>query len=133
VPFWVLDGFAENQRKFFGENGGDDETRTRDLSVTVSGLQVLSTTWKSTDGTASHWKYVVDKVIVYRELSSTQGWRVISASPVSVQDRCQRGDHFPQAGFRVLIRTFPGRMLAQVCEGVVQLASSPACQVGGPK
>jgi hypothetical protein len=35
-------------------------------AVTVSGLQVLSTTWKSTDGTVSHWKYVVDNVIVYR-------------------------------------------------------------------
>jgi hypothetical protein len=33
-------------------------------AVTVSGLQVLSTTWKSTDGTASQWKYVVDNVIV---------------------------------------------------------------------
>jgi hypothetical protein len=37
-------------------------------AVTVSGLQVLSTTWKSTDGTASHWKYVVDKVNVYRDV-----------------------------------------------------------------
>jgi hypothetical protein len=37
-------------------------------AVTVSGLQVLSTTWKSTDGTASHWKYVVDNVIVYRDV-----------------------------------------------------------------
>jgi len=37
-------------------------------AVTVSGLQVLSTTWKSTDGTASHWKYVVDDVIVYRDV-----------------------------------------------------------------
>src|SRR6266849_8044805 len=36
-------------------------------AVTVSGLLVLSTTWKSTDGTASHWKYVVDNVIVYRD------------------------------------------------------------------
>jgi len=35
-------------------------------AVTVSGLSVLSTTWKSTDGTASHWKYVEDSVIVYR-------------------------------------------------------------------
>ena len=35
-------------------------------AVTVSGLQVLSTTWKSTDGTRSHWKYVVDNAIVYR-------------------------------------------------------------------
>src|SRR6202795_2623854 len=35
-------------------------------AVTVSGLSVLSTTWKSTDGTASHWKYVVDNVNVYR-------------------------------------------------------------------
>src|SRR5882672_10714465 len=37
-------------------------------AVTVSGLSVLSTTWKSTDGTASHWKYVVDNVIVYRDV-----------------------------------------------------------------
>jgi hypothetical protein len=26
-------------------------------------------TWKSTDGTASHWKYVVDNVLVYRGLA----------------------------------------------------------------
>jgi len=37
-------------------------------AVTVSGLQVLSTTWKSTDGTRSHWKYVVGNVIVYRNV-----------------------------------------------------------------
>jgi hypothetical protein len=37
-------------------------------AVTVSGLQVLSTTWKSTDGTASHWKYIEDNVIVYRDV-----------------------------------------------------------------
>jgi hypothetical protein len=40
----------------------------RPCAVTVSGLQVLSTTWKSTDGTRSHWKYVVDNVIVYRDV-----------------------------------------------------------------
>jgi hypothetical protein len=37
-------------------------------AVTVSGLQVLSTTWKSTDGTLSHWKYIIDNVIVYRDV-----------------------------------------------------------------
>jgi hypothetical protein len=37
-------------------------------AVTVSGLQVLSTTWKSTDGTASHWKYIIGNVIVYRDV-----------------------------------------------------------------
>src|SRR6202162_414847 len=37
-------------------------------AVTVSGLQVLSTTWKSTDGAASHWKYIIDSVIVYRHV-----------------------------------------------------------------
>ena len=35
-------------------------------AVTVSGFQVLSTTWKSTDGSASHWKYIIGNVIVYR-------------------------------------------------------------------
>src|ERR1700675_3904403 len=37
-------------------------------AVTVSGLSVLSTTWKSPDGIRSHWKYVVDNVIVYRDV-----------------------------------------------------------------
>jgi hypothetical protein len=35
--------------------------------VAVSGAQVLSTVWKSTDGTAGYWKYVVDNVIVNRD------------------------------------------------------------------
>jgi hypothetical protein len=42
------------------------------FDVTVSGLSVLSTTWKSTDGTASHWKYVADNVIVYRDVYRAQ-------------------------------------------------------------
>ena len=37
-------------------------------AVTVSGSQVLSTTWKSTDGTRSHWKYMVDDANVYRDV-----------------------------------------------------------------
>jgi hypothetical protein len=36
--------------------------------VTVNGLSVLSTTWKSTDGTLSHWKYIIDNVNVYRDV-----------------------------------------------------------------
>ena len=44
------------------KNGGDES------AVTVIALQVLSTTWKGTDGTASHWKYVVGNVIVYRDM-----------------------------------------------------------------
>jgi hypothetical protein len=31
VPFWVFDGFTKTSCKSFGKNGGDDETRTRDL------------------------------------------------------------------------------------------------------
>jgi len=41
--------------------------------VTVSGLQVLSTTWKSSDGTRSHWKYVVDNANVYRDVYRGSG------------------------------------------------------------
>src|ERR1700741_2526244 len=48
-------------------NGGDDETRTRHL-CRDSGLQVLSTTWKSTDGTASHSKGILDNANVYRDV-----------------------------------------------------------------
>jgi hypothetical protein len=36
-------------------------------AVTVSGLQLLSTTWKSTHGTASHWKDIIDNANVYRD------------------------------------------------------------------
>jgi hypothetical protein len=35
-------------------------------AVTVSGIQVLSTTWKITDGTASHRKYTIANANVYR-------------------------------------------------------------------
>ena len=42
-------------------NGGDDETRTRDLLV-------FSTTGKSTDSSASHWKYIVGSIIVSRDV-----------------------------------------------------------------
>jgi hypothetical protein len=31
VPFWVLDGFLEISANLLERNGGDDETRTRDL------------------------------------------------------------------------------------------------------
>jgi hypothetical protein len=48
-------------------NGGDDGTRTRGL-CRDSGIRVLSTTWKSTDGTVSHWKYIIGNVIVYRDV-----------------------------------------------------------------
>jgi hypothetical protein len=50
-------------------------------AVTVSGLQVLSTTWKSTDRTASHWKHIISNVIVYRGSFSTIHY--LSAFPLS--------------------------------------------------
>src|SRR6266446_7879764 len=34
---------------------------------------VTATTWKSTDGTVSHWKYIIGNVIVYRDV-----YRIIS-------------------------------------------------------
>jgi len=37
-------------------------------AVKISGFEVLSTTWKSTDGTASHWKYIIGNAIVYRDV-----------------------------------------------------------------
>src|ERR1700674_5086210 len=57
-------------------------------AVTVGGVQVLSTTWKSTDGTASHWKYIKDNANVYRESlwESWGGRRVISELPVTRQE-----------------------------------------------
>jgi hypothetical protein len=61
-------------------------------AATVSGLQVLSTTWKSTDGTVSHWKYIyiIDNANVYREVyreglwESWGGRHVISELPVTI-------------------------------------------------
>jgi hypothetical protein len=37
-------------------------------SAVTGGLSVLSTTWKSTDGTASHRKYIIDNSNVYRDV-----------------------------------------------------------------
>jgi hypothetical protein len=68
VPFWVLDGFAKISASALERMAGTTGLEPAASAVTVSGLQVLSTTWKSTDGTASHWKYVVSNVIVYRDV-----------------------------------------------------------------
>src|SRR5260370_21452396 len=60
---------------------------TQTSAVTVSGLSVLSATWKSTDGTARPWKYVVDNIILYRamyrEYSVKPGRRLTSGRPVT--------------------------------------------------
>jgi hypothetical protein len=61
VPFWVLDGFAETSASSLERMAG-----TTRLELATSA--VTATTWKSTDGTRSHWKYVVDNVIVYRDV-----------------------------------------------------------------
>jgi hypothetical protein len=40
---------------------------TTRLELATSAVTV-STTWKSTDGTVSHWKYIIGNVIVYRDV-----------------------------------------------------------------
>ena len=45
---------------------------------------ILSTPWTSTDGTASQWKYVIDNVIVYRDVYRGSG-------PNIALDQGQRG------------------------------------------
>src|SRR5712671_3655761 len=67
-PFRALDGFNEIRLSALERMAGTTRLELATSAVTVSGLQVLSTTWKSTDGTASHWKYVIDNVIVYRDV-----------------------------------------------------------------
>jgi hypothetical protein len=75
-------------------------------AVTVSGLQVLSTTWKSTDGTASHWKYIIDNTNVYRDVyreglwESWGGRRVISELPVTILSSPGRSHCFGLSLFR---------------------------------
>jgi hypothetical protein len=39
-----------------------------DIAVTARGFEVLSTTERSTDGTASHWKYTKGNAIVYSDV-----------------------------------------------------------------
>ena len=67
VPFCSYAG-KPNFPQMLERMAGTTRLELATSAVTVSGLQVLSTTWKSTDGTASHWKYVVDNVIVYRDV-----------------------------------------------------------------
>jgi hypothetical protein len=65
VSFCTLFGCSEISATLLERMAGTTRLELATSAVTV---QVLSTTWKSTDGTASHWKYVVGNVIVYRDV-----------------------------------------------------------------
>jgi hypothetical protein len=75
VSFCTLVGFRRNLCTYLGMNVGRDQKRSNSgksltkiagttrlelatSAVTVSGIRVLLTTWKSTDGTVNHWKYI---------------------------------------------------------------------------
>ena len=60
-PFRALNDFCKSGLTLLERMAG-----TTRLELATSA--VTATTWKSTDGTASHWKYVVDNVIVYRDV-----------------------------------------------------------------
>ena len=49
------------------KNGGDDGTRTRGLCRDSEKLTSIFNDFESTDGNASHWKYVVSKGNVYHD------------------------------------------------------------------
>ncbi len=68
VPFWVLDGVSEIGTTLLERMAG-----TTRLELATSAVIVLSMTWKSTDGTRSHWKYVVDNANVYRDVYRGSG------------------------------------------------------------
>jgi hypothetical protein len=59
-------GTAERTTTLVCEVSKNSKTRIglATSAATVSGLQVLSTTWRTTDGNANHWKYVADNDIV---------------------------------------------------------------------
>ena len=63
-----LDFDAESIKSPLRGMAGTTRLELATSAVTVSWLQILSTTWKSTDGTASHWKYMIGNVIVYRHV-----------------------------------------------------------------
>jgi hypothetical protein len=50
------------------KNGGDDGTRTRGLCRDSEQLTSIFNDFESTDGNASHWKYVVSKANVYHDV-----------------------------------------------------------------
>jgi hypothetical protein len=66
VPFWVLDGFVEISATLLERMAGTTRLELATSAVTVS-----------------HWKYVVDNVIVYRLVyrGSHQGWQALYAGP----------------------------------------------------
>jgi hypothetical protein len=49
-------------------NGGDDGTRTRGLCRDSEKLTSIFNDFESTDGNASHWKYVVSRTNVYHDV-----------------------------------------------------------------
>jgi len=77
------------------------------FAVTVSWLQVLSTTYKSTDGTRSHWKYVVDNAIVYRGVYRADSVNHAGSARYfrDLPGASARTGAYQQAGDPVLIRS----------------------------
>src|SRR5258708_33618765 len=61
-----MDSVLSAQARFRSKNGGATGLEPAASAVTVSGVQVLLTTWKRTEGNRNHLKYVVSKGIVYR-------------------------------------------------------------------
>ncbi len=53
VPFWVLDGFAKTSASSLERMAG------------TTGLEPATS---AVTGTASHWKYIIGNVIVYRDV-----------------------------------------------------------------
>ena len=49
-------------------NGGDDETRTRDLCRDSEKFNSIFNDLENADGTTSHWKYWIGKIIVYHDV-----------------------------------------------------------------
>ena len=55
-----------------------------DIAVTAREFEVLSTTERSTDGTASHWKYIIGNAIVYRDAYLLEGWNQVDMGSLRI-------------------------------------------------
>ena len=58
-PFRARDGFDGSRLTLLERMAGTTRLELATSAVT----EALSTTWKSTDGTASHWKYIIDTLL----------------------------------------------------------------------
>src|SRR6267143_2978751 len=94
MPKVCPERFARRELRCLGKMAGTTRLELATSAVTVSGIQILSTTWKSTDGTVSHGKYIIGNAIVYRGSTTSSASDGVSSQNFSFTAPPSRNTEF---------------------------------------